>query len=114
MEHTHQQPTARWNQSRDCWEAPEDPIFGPPAVFSETWPASGTMRSGELYLPPASEHPTGATAYSSLPGDEAPLLPTVSAAETTGGIGFNHQNQRWQRGGQMTLEAALRNSAEGH
>lgn len=43
-------PIARWNPSRECWELNQlDLISGLPAVWQETWPASGIAVRGELY-----------------------------------------------------------------
>lgn len=81
-----QAPTAKWNQSRDCWQTLEAPIFGQPAVWQETWPVSGTTRNGALYPHPQSEHRTAESGYSSSPGDETPLLRTVMADELGGGL----------------------------
>lgn len=62
------------------------PLFGPPDAFSETFPPSGTMRSGELFRRPASVRHTNGTGSSSSPGDETPLLRTVMADELGGGM----------------------------
>ena len=73
------EPTAVWNQSRDCWEASQvDLLSGLPAVFVETWPASGSIRSGRLYVRPTSERPI------SEPGSSS-LLPIPSASLGTNG-----------------------------
>ena len=72
-------PTAVWNPSRDCWEASQvDLLSGLPAVYVETWPASGSMRNGRLYVRPTSEPHTGEPVSSSL-------LPTPSASIGSGG-----------------------------
>ena len=86
MEHTVRRHTAKWNQSRDCWETPETPIFGLPDVYSETWPASGTTRNGELLQRVPLERPTEGSASSSSYGDETSLLRTVMADELGGGL----------------------------
>ena len=79
MGHSAQEPTAVWNQSRDCWEASQvDLLSGLPAVYVETWPASGSIRNGRLYVRPTSEPHTGERGSSSL-------LPTPSASLGTSG-----------------------------
>ena len=79
MGHSAQEPTAVWNQSRDCWEAAQvDLLSGLPAVYVETWPASGSIRNGRLYVRPTSEPHTGEPVSSSL-------LPTPSASIGSGG-----------------------------
>lgn len=102
-----QAPTAKWNQSRDCWETPETPIFGLPDVYSETWPVSGTTRNGELYPPPASEHRTEGSASSSSHGDETPLLRTVMADELGGGM--MHPEKATEEGRSLRLASQVVN-----
>lgn len=75
------QPTAQWNPARDVWETDQVSICGHSDVFSETWPRSGSMRSGLLYVRPTWEHHTDASGCSSSPG---PLLPTVVADNSRG------------------------------
>ena len=73
------EPTAVWNQSRDCWEAAQmDLLSGLPAVFAETWPASGSIQNGRLYVRPTSEPHTSEPGFLSL-------LPTPSASIGSGG-----------------------------
>lgn len=75
------QPLARWNPARDVWEQEtlQDSLFSEPSdVYSETWPRSGSMRSGVAYAQPTSGPVTGAIESSSSPG-EAQLLPTPTA-----------------------------------
>jgi len=74
------QPLARWNPARDVWEQEtlQDSLFSEPSdVYSETWPRSGSMRSGAVYEQPTSAAVTGATESSFSPGKE--LLPTPTA-----------------------------------
>lgn len=86
---------ATWNPSRDVWEAPTADLFSEQQdVFSETFPASGSMRSGSLYPRPQSEHPTGGSACSSSPGGEMPMLRTPCAQEAGGGPMSPAQAQR--------------------
>jgi hypothetical protein len=51
MEHSARRPIANWNPSRDLWESEQDDLFSEHLVeFSETFPSSGSMRSGRLYV----------------------------------------------------------------
>ena len=54
MEHSAPTPLAHWNTARDVWEVPQtEGLFCEHlAVFSETWPTSGSMRSGTVYVYP--------------------------------------------------------------
>lgn len=61
-----------------------DLISGQWAVYSETFPASGMTRNGELYEHQTSERRTNDPACSSSPA-ETELLRTPCAAETEGG-----------------------------
>ena len=80
MEPCPPKPLAGWNTARDAWEVPDtEGLFCEHlAVFSETWPASGSMRNGRLYVRPTSERPTSEPVSSSL-------LPTPSASIGSGG-----------------------------
>ena len=79
MEPTQQQLIARWNSARDVWEENTGaPLYEHWDVFSETWPLSGSMRSGEAFALPTSAPPMADSACSSL-------LPTPSAALATNG-----------------------------
>ena len=62
-------PLARWNTARDAWETPDtEGLFCEHlAVYSETWPTSGSMRNGTVYALPTSEPVTDAGACSYLP-----------------------------------------------
>ena len=76
------QPLARWNPIRDVWEQEtlQDSLFSEPSgVFSGTWPASGSMRSGAVYAQPMWGPVTSAIGSSSSPGKE--LLPTPTARD---------------------------------
>ena len=80
MEHDPPRPLARWNPERDIWEQEtlQDSLFSEPSdVYSETWPRSGTMRSGVAYTRPTWGPATAASESSSSPGKE--LLPTPTA-----------------------------------
>ena len=60
-------PIASWSSQRDVWETDQgDLISGHLAVFSETWPTSGSMRSGTAYALPTSEPATDDSACSYL------------------------------------------------
>ena len=72
-------PLATWNPDRDAWEVDQgDLISGHLAVFSETWPTSGSMRNGKVYALPTSAPRTGA-------GGSSGLLPTPSASLASNG-----------------------------
>ena len=61
-------PIASWNSQRDVWETDQgDLISGHLAVFSETWPTSGSMRNGTVYVFPTSAAVTDDSACSYLP-----------------------------------------------
>ena len=77
-------PLATWNPARDAWETGEISLLcGHSDVFSETWPTSGSMRSGVAYERPTWEPATSDSACSSSHGGETPLLMTPVAAEGT-------------------------------
>ena len=61
-------PIASWSSQRDVWETDQgDLISGHLAVFSETWPTSGSMRSGTVYVFPTSAAATPDSGCSFLP-----------------------------------------------
>ena len=67
-------PIASWNSRRDVWETDQgDLISGHLAVFSETWPTSGSMRSGMVYALPTSAPATD--------GGECSYLPTPTVRD---------------------------------
>ena len=81
---------ATWSPARGVWETPVvNLLCGHSEPFSQTWPASGSMRSGRAWERPTSAPRTGAAACSSSPG-----LPTPRARD-------------WKRGGKDGLEEAL-------
>ena len=68
---------ATWSPARGVWETPVvNLLCGHSAPFSQTWPASGSMRSGRAWERPTSVPRTGAAACSSSPG-----LPTPRARD---------------------------------
>ena len=69
MEHSAPTPLAHWNTARDVWEVPQtEGLFCEHlAVFSETFPTSGSMRSGTVYESPTSADATDDSACSYLP-----------------------------------------------
>lgn len=70
-------PIASWNSQRDVWETDQgDLISGHLAVFSETWPTSGSMRNGTAYESPTSADATDDGACSSWRG-----LPTPTSRD---------------------------------
>ena len=78
MEHSAPTPLAHWNTARDVWEVPQtEGLFCEHlAVFSETWPTSGSMRSGMVYV-----FPTSAAA---TPDSACSYLPTPTSSDTNG------------------------------
>ena len=69
-------PIASWNPERDIWEVGQMDLFsGHSAVYSETLPASGMTRNGQLFELPTWVPPT--------PGHASSLLHTPRA--TRGG-----------------------------
>ena len=78
---------ATWNGARGVWETPNlNLLCGHLVPFLETWPTSGTTRSGSLLPRATSEHPTDASVCSSPPG----LLPTPSANQ------FECSQEAWE------------------
>ena len=69
MEHSAPTPLAHWNTARDAWEVPQtEGLFCEHlAVYSETWPTSGSMRSGTVYAFPTSAAATDDSGCSYLP-----------------------------------------------
>ena len=69
MAHYQLQPLAVWNPARDAWEIPgtEGLTCAHLAVFSETWPSSGSMRNGTVFARPTSGPVTTDSGYSFLP-----------------------------------------------
>ena len=91
------QEIARWNSERDCWETSEvDLLSGLPVVFSETWPASATMRNNILYLPQKSAHhmADSGSLFSQLGGK---ILPTP-VAQPSGNTPEDHLRKKPGRG----------------
>lgn len=68
---------AAWNPVRDVWETDSiDLLSEHSAVFSETWPASGSMRNGQAFERPTLGPRTNDSGNSSSPG-----LPTPKAMD---------------------------------
>lgn len=99
------QPMATWNPARGVWETATVNLFcGHSELYSETWPASGSMRSGSVFRRPEWVPPTSGSGCSSSPGLPTPrardwksggyedglepvvakLLPTPTTSEGTG------------------------------
>ena len=70
------QHIATWNATAGVWETTESLICGHSALFSATWPISGSMRSGRVYARPTWVPPTG--------GSECSWLPTPVADHSRG------------------------------
>jgi len=60
-------PLMRFDQDTQSWRTSEATSLWDLPMSSPTLPASGSMRSGELYARPMLERPTSATGSSSLP-----------------------------------------------
>ncbi len=71
----------RWDPDRQLWMRvpPQEGFFELPEPYSETWPASGSMRNGTCVPPPTTAPPTAAGGSSSSPG-----LPTPRAQDSKG------------------------------
>ncbi|MDQ0309261.1 hypothetical protein J2S46_003817 [Kitasatospora herbaricolor] len=67
-------PTVRWNPELRVWTRQQDApsLFELSAQYSETWPASGSMRNGSACERPTSAPPTSAPGSSSSPGLRTP------------------------------------------
>lgn len=62
-----QNPIARWNPNRQCWETNQlDLLSGQQDVLQETWPASGMTVAGKLYELPTPDPPTSEPGFSLL------------------------------------------------
>ena len=91
-------PLMRFDQDTQSWRTSEATSLWDLPMSSPTLPASGSMRSGELYARPMLERPTSATGSSSLPtpkagdgerGRDLPRLrPDVSGRELATTVGF--------------------------
>lgn len=93
-------PTATWNPARGVWETAETSILcGHSGLYSETFPTSGSMRSGSLFPPRRSAPRTGASGSSSSPGR---LLKTPTTQLAING-GSQHPDKRKAGGHGPTL-----------
>ncbi len=93
------EPIATWNPARGAWETAETSLFCEhAALYSPTWPTSGSMRNGCLYPPLKSGRLIGASGSSSSPG----LLRTPTAQLAVNG-GSQHPEKRKAGGHGPTL-----------
>jgi hypothetical protein len=80
--------SARWDHNSSCWrtsqasflEMEANQLMG--ARWSESWPTQGTMRNGELYLPPTLAHPTSANAGGVWPTPDASVANDGESVES--------------------------------
>ena len=74
---------AIWNPARDVWESEPESLFcGHLAVYSETFPTSGTTRGGTAFaLPTWAQHTTDSASSSS----RSVPTPTSADANASGG-----------------------------
>lgn len=64
---------AQWNATRGAWETGQQDLLSMRSeLFLETWPASGTTRSGRVFELPTPALPTAATESSLLPTPDVP------------------------------------------
>lgn len=106
MEPTQPQPIAIWNPARDVWERPDSMgLFCEHlAVFSETFPLSGTTRGGMASaLPTWAQHTTdsGSSSSPSTP------VPTPSVADAMGG----HLTRSGARSNELLLPGVAKSLA---
>lgn len=73
-------PTATWSPARGVWETRQASFCGHWAVYSGTWPRSGSMRSGSVFEHPTSAPRTSGSGSSSSPGI---ATPRVAASRTS-------------------------------
>jgi DNA (cytosine-5)-methyltransferase 1 len=80
---------AVWNSVRDAWEIPGTAslLCGHLAVYSGTWPTSGTMRNGAAYALPTWADRMRVSGFSSSPSAGTRpevVLPTPTVSDTNG------------------------------
>lgn len=75
-------PIAMWSPKADFWERTSEDTSERSGAWLETWPTSGTTRSGRLFERPRWEHLIRENESSSSPGSETDedLLPTPTTA----------------------------------
>lgn len=97
---------AVWNSARGVWERPEANILcGHWALYWQTFPTSGSMRTGSLFRRLTSARRTAGNGFSSLRG---PLMPTPQYQD---GIGSGGAASRLD-GRQEMLHTLIRRMAE--
>ena len=86
---------AWYDRDSRCWRTSQGSLVGEWETFSETWPSSGTMRSGECFRQPRWGHHTSGVGSSWWP------TPTVNGnynrkgASKTSGDGLATAVNRW-------------------
>lgn len=109
-------PIATWSPARGAWETEAVSLLcGHSALYSATWPASGSMRNGAAFARRRSGLPTAESGYSSSLG---PLLKTPTTNLGSNG-GSQHPDKRRAGGHGPTLADEVEHllptpSASGH
>lgn len=77
------EPTATWNPARGVWETAQTSLYcSHSALYSETWPRSGSMRNGSAFARPTSAPPTSGNGCSSSPGIATPRAAASRTSRT--------------------------------
>ena len=100
-------PLAIWNSARDVWETPQtEGLFCEHLdVYSETFPTSGSTRSGVAYAQPTWEPAIPGSGYSFLPDDRLLMTPVALEAKKATMLPSQH---RKDQGHQVWLTNQIR------
>ena len=94
---------ARWNRDTHGWKTAQRSLLEDSDEFSETWPTSGSMRSGECWERPTLELTTSESGSGYLP------TPTASSYGTTNN-GRRGDGSTYKTAGKPSLETMARHS----